>query len=65
MLKKILNQTDAKPLKKEDQKLIVGGRKKGSPCGTTGFDVLEHITSPEGCIQYGAIWWNNRCIICR
>lgn len=39
-------------------------RKKGFPCGRTGFDVLEHITQPQACWGYGFFWWNNKCIVC-
>lgn len=38
--------------------------RRPSPCGKTGFDVLEHYTEPM-CKGFGLYWWYGRCIICR
>lgn len=64
MLDNILKLEGVKKLEKSEQKQVNGGGKRRNPCWPTGYDVVDHITSEEGCFGYGFFWWGGRCIVC-
>lgn len=64
MLDDILKLEGVQKLEKNEQKQVNGGRDPRNPCNPTGFDVLDHITSPERCFGYGFFWFRGRCIVC-